>query len=78
MNIMIESTWEILGKPAMIQSLGRIRLFKENMTTLCGRLTQVPMVAHGASSREEFEVVKFVENITPFALLLGRTWIEKD
>jgi hypothetical protein len=27
---------------------------------------------------EEFEVIKFVENNTPFALLLGRTWIEKD
>jgi hypothetical protein len=27
-NIMSESTWEILGKPAMIPSLGRIGLFK--------------------------------------------------
>jgi hypothetical protein len=27
-NIMPESTWEILGKPIMVPSLGRIGLFK--------------------------------------------------
>jgi hypothetical protein len=77
-NIMTESTWEILGKPAMVPSLGRIGLFKGKMITLCGRLTHVPMVSHEASTEEEFEVVKFVENNTPFALFLRRTWIEKD
>ena len=75
---MPESAWKILGKIAMIPSLGGIRLFKGKMITLCGRLTHVPMVAHGASMKEEFKVVNFVENHTPFALLLGRTWIEKD
>jgi hypothetical protein len=77
-NIMTKSTWEILGKPAMIPSLGGIGLFKGKMITLCGRLTHVPMASHGASTEEEFEVVKFVENNIPFSLLLGRTWIEKD
>jgi hypothetical protein len=43
-----------------------------------GRLTHVPMISHGASTEEEFEIVKLVENNTPFAHLLGRTWIEKD
>jgi hypothetical protein len=47
---MTKSTWEILGKPAMITSLGGIGLFKGNMITLCGRLTHVPMVSHGAST----------------------------
>jgi hypothetical protein len=32
---MPESTWEILGKPAMIPSLGGIGLFKGKMITLC-------------------------------------------
>jgi hypothetical protein len=48
------------------------------MITLCGRVTNVPMIAHGTSTEEEFEVIKFVENGSPFALLLGKTWIEKD
>jgi hypothetical protein len=62
----------------MIPSLGGIGLFKGKMITLCGRLTHVPMISHGELIEEEFEVIKFVENNAPFALLLGRTWIEKD
>jgi hypothetical protein len=77
-NIMIERTWEILGKPAMILSLGGIGLFRGKLITLCGRLTQTSMSAHGTSTEEEFEVVKFIENNAPFSMLLGKTWIEKD
>jgi hypothetical protein len=77
-NIMTERTWEILGKPAMIPSLGGIGLFRGKLITLCGRLTQTSMSAHGTSTEEEFEVIKFIENNAPFAMLLGKTWIEKD
>jgi hypothetical protein len=75
---MPESTWEVLGKPFMVHSLGRIGLFKGKMITLCGRVTTVPMISHETTTEEEFEVIKFVEKNTPFALLLGNTWIEKD
>jgi hypothetical protein len=51
-NLMPESTWEILGKPAMIPSLGRIGLFKGKMITLCGRVTNIPMIYHGTSTEE--------------------------
>jgi hypothetical protein len=77
-NIMTERTWEILGNPAMVPSLGGIGLFKGKMITLCGRLSQVPISSHGTSTEEEFEVVKFVENNAPFSILLGETWIGKD
>jgi hypothetical protein len=77
-NIMTERTWEILGKPAMIPSLGGIGLFIGKMITLCGRLTQMSMSAHGTSTKEDFEVVKFIESNVPFAMLLGKTWIDKD
>jgi hypothetical protein len=77
-NIMPKSTWEILGKPAMIPSLGRIGVFKGNMITLCGRVTNIPMISHETSTKEDFEVIRFVENNAPFHLLLGKTWIEKD
>ena len=65
-NIMIEETWEILGKPTMIPSLERIGLFKGKMITLYGRVTNVPIIIHGTSNEEEFEVIKFVENNAPF------------
>jgi len=77
-NIMTEDTWEILGKLTVIPSLGRIGLFKGNMITLCGRITNVPIIIHGTSTKEKFKVIKFVENNAPFLLLLGKTWIEKD
>jgi hypothetical protein len=62
----------------MVPSLGGIGLFRGKLITLCGRLTQISMSAHGTSTEEEFEIVKFVENSAPFAILLGKTWIEKD
>jgi hypothetical protein len=46
--------------------------------TLCGRVTHVPIIIHGTSTKEEFEFIKSFENNTPFPLLLGKTWIEKD
>jgi hypothetical protein len=77
-NIMTERTWEILGKPAMIPSLGGIGLFRGKLITLCGRLTQTSMSAHGTSTEEDFEIVKFIENSALFVMLLGKPWIEKD
>ena len=77
-NIMTRDTCEILGNPTVVPSLGRIGLFKGNMITLCGRVTHVPIIIHGTSTKEEFEVIKFVGDNTPFPLLLGKTWIEKD
>ena len=68
-NIMTESTWEILGKPNVVPSLGRIGLFKGNMITLCGRVTNIPMIAHETLTEKDFEVIRFVERNAPFPLL---------
>jgi hypothetical protein len=46
-SIMTERTWKILGKPTMAPSLGGIGLFRGKLITLCGRLTQTSMSAHG-------------------------------
>jgi hypothetical protein len=46
-NIMTERTWEAIGRPAMIPSLGGIGLFKGKLINLCGNLTQIPMNANG-------------------------------
>ena len=62
-NFMTESTWEVVGKPAMIPSLGGIGLFRGKMITLCGRLTQISMSAHGTLTEEEFEVVNLLRTM---------------
>jgi hypothetical protein len=36
------------------------------------------MSAHGTSTEEEFEIVKFVDNNAPFSVLIGKPWINKD
>jgi hypothetical protein len=66
------------GKAYYDTFIGRIGLFKGKMIKLCGRITKVPIIIHGTSTQEEFEIIKFVENNTPFPLLLGKTWIKKD
>jgi hypothetical protein len=66
------------GKAYYEPLLGRIGLFKGKMITLCGRVTDIPMIVHETSTEEEFEIITFIENNAPFPLLLGKTWIEKD
>jgi len=76
-NIMTKETWEVLGKPTVVSSLVRIVFFKGKMINLCGRVTIVPIIVHGTSIGEEFEVIRFVGDNAPFPLLLGKTWIDK-
>jgi hypothetical protein len=75
---MIEGTWEAIGKPTMIPSLGGIGLFRGKMINLCGRLAQIPMTVNGTSTKEDFEIIKFTENNAPFTMLLGKPWIDRD
>jgi hypothetical protein len=51
---MTEDTWKILGKSTMIPSLGRIVLFKGKLITLPGRVTNLPIIVEGTSTKEEF------------------------
>jgi hypothetical protein len=75
-NIMPEKTCEAIGKPDMIPSLGGIGLFRGKLMMLCGKLAQIPMTVNGTSTREDFEIIKFVEDSAPFTMLLGKSWID--
>jgi hypothetical protein len=76
-NIMTERTWEAIGRPTMIFSLGGIRLFRGNMVNLCGKLAQIPMNVNGTSTEEDFEIIKFIEDGAPFTMLIGKPWIDR-
>ena len=78
MNIIPERTWEAIGSPAMIPSLRGIGIFRGKLVTLCGNLTQISMNANGTSTEEDFEIIKFIEDIALFTMLFGKPWIEKD
>jgi hypothetical protein len=62
----------------MTPSLGGIGLFRGKLIDLCGKITQIPMNSNGTLTEEEFKIVKFIENNTPFTMLLGKHWIERD
>jgi hypothetical protein len=36
------------------------------------------MNANGTSTEEDFEIIQFIEDHTPFTMLLGKPWIERD
>jgi hypothetical protein len=75
---MRERTWESIGKLAMIPSLGGIGLFIGKLINLCGKLARIPMNVNGTSTEEDFEIIKFIEDNTPFTMLLGKPWIDRD
>ena len=75
---MTKRTWEAIGRPAMTPSLSGIGLFRGKMVNLCGRLTQISTNANETSTEEDFEIIKFIEDNTPFTMLLGNPWIERD
>jgi hypothetical protein len=75
---MTESSWETLGRPALVPSLGGVSLFKGKLVTLWGRITQIAMITHGTSTEEYFEIVKSMERSALFPVLFGKTWIAKD
>jgi hypothetical protein len=77
-NIMPETTWEAIGKPYRIPSLGGIGLFRGKLMMLCGKLTQIPMTSNGTSTKEDFEIIRFIEDSAPFTMLLGKAWIDGE
>ena len=78
MNIMIERTWEDIGKTTMIPSLVGIGLFRGKLVNLCGKLAQIPMNINGTLIEEDFEIIKFIEDSAPFTMLIGKPWIDID
>ena len=77
-NIMPERTWEVIGNPTMIPSLGGIGLFRGKLVKLCENLAQIPMTVNETSIEEDFEIIIFIEDNAPFTMLLGNPWIERD
>jgi hypothetical protein len=77
-NIIPERTWEDIGKPVVIPSLGGTSFYRGKLATLCGRLAQIPMTVNGNSTEEDFEIIKYVEDNTPFTMLIGKPWIDRE
>jgi hypothetical protein len=75
-NVMTKRTWEAIGRPATIPSLGGIGLFRRKVVNLCGKLALISMNVNGTLTEEDFEIIKFIEYNTPFTMLIGKPWID--
>jgi hypothetical protein len=75
---MTKRTWEAIGRPVMIPSLGGIGLFRGKLVNLCGKLSQISIYANGTSTEDDFEIIQFIEDCAPFTMLLGKPCIERD
>jgi hypothetical protein len=78
MNVMPKRTWESIGRPSMIPSLGGISLYIGKLLNLCLSLAQIPMTVSGTSTEEDFEIIKFFEDNASFTMLIGKYWIDRD
>ena len=74
---MTERTWEAIGKPAMIPSLGGIGLFRGKLMMLCGKRAHIPMKVNGTLTEEDFDIINFIEDNAPFSMLIGKPWIDR-
>ena len=45
---------------------------------LCGKITQIPMTVIGTLTKEDFEIIKFVEDNAPFTMLIEKPWIDRE
>ena len=36
------------------------------------------MTVNGTSIEEDFEIIKFIEDIAPFTTLIGKPWIDRE
>ena len=75
---MPERTWEDIENPTMIPFLGGTSLFRGKLVNLYGRLARIPMNVNVTSTEEDFDIIKFVEYSTPFTMIIGKPWIDKD
>jgi hypothetical protein len=78
LNIMPKRIWEAIGNPSMISSLGGTSFFRGKLVNLCGRLAWIPMIVNGTSTKEDFEIIKFVEDGALFTMLIGKPWIDRE
>jgi hypothetical protein len=77
-KIMLERTWEAIGNPVVIPSLGGTSFFIGKLVTLCERLAQIHMTINGNSTEEDFEIIKFFEDTALLTMLIGKPWIDTE
>jgi len=70
-NLLLNQTWEMMGKPNLIWSPIQLRLANQHKIVLIGRLIGVNVNIDGVHNTIGFEVIKIVDDNKPYSTLLG-------
>jgi hypothetical protein len=70
-NVMTKQTWEIMAKPKLAFSPIQLRLENEQRVIPLAHLSSVSVDLNGVGSLADFEVIKIIDDNTPYLALLG-------
>jgi hypothetical protein len=70
-NVLLNQTWEMMGKPKLIWSPIQLRLANQHNIVPIGRLIGVNVNIDGVCSTTNFELIDMVDGIKPYPALPG-------
>jgi hypothetical protein len=73
-NVLPKKTWKCMGETTLRYSHVQFKLANQHRVLPIGRLRGVIVDLDGVRTKEDFEVIKIVDNKTPYPTLLGLDW----
>ena len=73
-NILPKQTWQKMGEPKLEWSTIQLCMANKQKIIPLGRLLQVVVDIAGVKVCAEFEVIKILDDVDPYPMLLGLDW----
>jgi hypothetical protein len=73
-NVLQKKTWQCMGDPTLGYSPVQLKLGNQHRVLPIGRLKGVTVDLDGVRTKEDFEVIKIVDDKKPYPTLLGLYW----
>jgi hypothetical protein len=73
-NVLPKKTWQCMGEPTLGYLPFQLKLSNQHRVLPIGRLKGVIVYLDGVRTEADFEVIKIVDGMTPYLVLLGLDW----
>jgi hypothetical protein len=73
-NVLPKATWQCMGEPTLGYSTVQLKIENQHRVLPIGRLKGVTVDLDGVHTKVDFEVIKIVDDTTPYPTLLGLDW----
>jgi hypothetical protein len=74
-NILPKTTWKCMGEPTLGYSTFQLNLANQHRVLPLGRMKGVIVDLDGVHTKANFEVIKIVNDTTPYSTLPGLDWV---